>query len=638
VAAGTYAEDLVITKPLTLAGAGQGSTTVYPATSGPICSPGSICPGGTNVVLVQASNVLLRDLTIDGDNPALVSGVSVGGADLDARNGIITNHPLGTFNNLEVHHVTVRNIYLRGVYASSGGSFNLHDNVVENVQGEAASIAMFNFGGSGVFAGNTVSGANDAISSNWSTGVQFLNNTITNSASGIHTDNGGTSGSADLIEGNAVSDCTPGGYGIWVFVPYLAHTVNANTVTNCAVGLSAWGQGAAVTPSFTNNTVTGNYEAGGAGAYITTDLIGFGYTDVSVAFSGNIITGNETGVYLTADEQSWNPEPYTAQAITAVFGQNNLAGNTTGVDKGTSGTINADFEHNWWGDASGPSGAGPGTGVSVTTGVDFEPWLCDGTDTSGAPGFQPAASSCGAGPIATDVAANPNPAAVGVASTLTANIDDTTTGGSVITSAEYQVNGGAWQPMAPSDGMFDSVSEDVTVTLSGSPLPDVFTLCVRGTDASGAVGTSACTLLAVYDPSAGFVTGGGWIDSPAGAYAPDPTLTGRANFGFVAKYKKGANVPDGNTEFAFQAGGLNFRSSSYDWLVVNQNATNAQFKGTGTINGTGSYKFMLWATDANPDTFRMKIWSESNGSETIVYDNGTGQALGGGSIIVHKPK
>src|SRR5207248_3436906 len=32
----------------------------------------------------------------------------------------------------------------------------------------------------------------------------------------------------------------------------------------------------------------------------------------------------------------------------------------------------------------------------------------------------------------------------------------------------------------------------------------------------------------VYDPSAGFVTGGGWIASPAGAYAADPTLTGKA--------------------------------------------------------------------------------------------------------------
>jgi hypothetical protein len=75
---------------------------------------------------------------------------------------------------------------------------------------------------------------------------------------------------------------------------------------------------------------------------------------------------------------------------------------------------------------------------------------------------------------------------------------------------------------------------------------------------------------------------------------------------------------------------------SYEWLMVNQGSTNAQFKGSGTINGEGSYKFMLWAKDGNPDTFRIKIWYEVDGVEVVVYDNGTDQMLGGGSIVVHK--
>src|SRR5919106_2593428 len=33
--------------------------------------------------------------------------------------------------------------------------------------------------------------------------------------------------------------------------------------------------------------------------------------------------------------------------------------------------------------------------------------------------------------------------------------------------------------------------------------------------------------------------GGGWINSPARAYRADPTMMGRANFGFASKYKKG---------------------------------------------------------------------------------------------------
>jgi len=119
-----------------------------------------------------------------------------------------------------------------------------------------------------------------------------------------------------------------------------------------------------------------------------------------------------------------------------------------------------------------------------------------------------------------------------------------------------------------------------------------------------------------------------------GAYLADPTLGGKATFGFVSKYKKGASIPDGNTEFQFKTGNLNFSSTSYEWLVVNQAGANAQFKGYGTIDGAGNYGFMLWAGDGAPDTFRIKIWDAV--TEIVVYDNGTNQAIGGGSIVVHK--
>jgi len=141
----------------------------------------------------------------------------------------------------------------------------------------------------------------------------------------------------------------------------------------------------------------------------------------------------------------------------------------------------------------------------------------------------------------------------------------------------------------------------------------------------------------VYDPEGGFVTGGGWIDSPVGACVSDPTLAGRANFGFVSKYVKGASVPTGNTEFQFQTGNLNFHSASYEWLGGNQNDSNAQFKGRGTINGEGVFKFMLWAGDGTPDTFRIRIWQEDEiaGVEADIYDNGLNQPIRGGSILIH---
>ncbi len=69
------------------------------------------------------------------------------------------------------------------------------------------------------------------------------------------------------------------------------------------------------------------------------------------------------------------------------------------------------------------------------------------------------------------------------------------------------------------------------------------------------------------------------------------------------------------------------------------------FKGIGEINGQGSYDFMLWAVDGDPDELRIRIWLEnSNGAEnaeTVIYDNdvdgdGFGQAIDGGSIVIHK--
>ncbi len=75
----------------------------------------------------------------------------------------------------------------------------------------------------------------------------------------------------------------------------------------------------------------------------------------------------------------------------------------------------------------------------------------------------------------------------------------------------------------------------------------------------------------------------------------------------------------------------------------------AQYKGTGTINENGNYRFMLTAIDGEinggggTDKFRIKIWDKVSGN--IVYDNQLGGSsdgdnpttvIGGGSIIIHK--
>jgi hypothetical protein len=154
-------------------------------------------------------------------------------------------------------------------------------------------------------------------------------------------------------------------------------------------------------------------------------------------------------------------------------------------------------------------------------------------------------------------------------------------------------------------------------------------------------------LVVVYDPAAGHVAGHGWIDSPVGAYRANPTLADRAKFGFESRYERGASKPAGKSEFRFKAADLDFTTTDYQWLVVS--GARAQYTGTGTINGGGTYGFLLTAIDGQisggggTDKFRIKIWDKNNG-DAVVYDNQLGAdegadpttVIGGGNIQIKK--
>jgi len=145
------------------------------------------------------------------------------------------------------------------------------------------------------------------------------------------------------------------------------------------------------------------------------------------------------------------------------------------------------------------------------------------------------------------------------------------------------------------------------------------------------------------------VTGGGWIDSPASACpAFCRGAAGRAQVSFTSRYEKGARIPTGDTSFQFQAGNLRFKSSSYQWLVVNGNGAVAQYEGSGSVNGVSGYGFRLTVYDAaltgvGSDGIRMKITD----SGRAVYDNKAGssddnarantQRISGGNIVIHLP-
>lgn len=136
-----------------------------------------------------------------------------------------------------------------------------------------------------------------------------------------------------------------------------------------------------------------------------------------------------------------------------------------------------------------------------------------------------------------------------------------------------------------------------TATTTGGGVGGTLTACVTLTnvpvnvyDVGISVGGNYYTgsgsdVLAVYDPSLGFVTGGGTISHNG--------VT--ANFGFNVRYRKNG-VPEG--EFLYNECGANnvkLKSTSMQSLSIVGNT--AVFISKGTLNGIGNHKFRVTVVD-----------------------------------------
>lgn len=274
--------------------------------------------------------------------------------------------------------------------------------------------------------------------------------------------------------------------------------------------------------------------------------------------------------------------------------------------------------------------------VDVTTSVDVVNDIICGTVTSLSPFL---AAEPNMSPVVQSIALPSNPVPVGTTVSVTATFTDANTGDVHTASID-------WKAAVTAGAVTEGTNAGTVAGQMTFAQPGVYSVKVTVSDGL-ASGTRSSDLdipayIVVYDPAAGFVTGGGWIHSPQGAYAPDFSASGEASFGFSARYKQGGSVPDGNTEFHFRAGNLVFRSTSYDWLVVG--GSKARFRGQGTVNGAGRYSFVLTAVDdpGGTDQFRIKIWNRVTG--VVLYDNRMGEAddsdmataIGGGSIVIHR--
>jgi hypothetical protein len=192
---------------------------------------------------------------------------------------------------------------------------------------------------------------------------------------------------------------------------------------------------------------------------------------------------------------------------------------------------------------------------------------------------------------------------------------------------------------APTAG---TVSGDSVSGTHAYAIPGMYSPSVAVTDNDGGTGSRAVpdtAYIVIYDPDGGSSTGGGWFDSPAGAYKDQSSLTGKAHFSFASRYKTGETVPDSSVQFSLKQAKIDFKSTLVEWLVVA--GSKATYTGVGTMNGVGGYGFLLSAIDdpSSADKIRMKIWDASG----VIYDSQTGAAdaadpsveIGGGSIVIH---
>lgn len=240
----------------------------------------------------------------------------------------------------------------------------------------------------------------------------IIGNTITNNtadqAGGISCFSSSSAGT--IIMGNTIADNTAGsaGYGGGIFCWEASPTITDNTIFS-NVALSGGGiycsNGAS--PMIEDNVITDNSAAGSGGGVCL-------YTDCNVTLVHNIITQNSAtydeggGIYIRNSSPTikhCNISENTGTGITCressadidscTISWNSYSGVYRTSEAGPFPAVNwcnlnnsypygvynanasdtIDAQNNWWGDASGPGGVGPGTGGWVNAAVDYEPWL-----------------------------------------------------------------------------------------------------------------------------------------------------------------------------------------------------------------------------------------------------------------------
>ncbi|MFZ0034671.1 MAG: right-handed parallel beta-helix repeat-containing protein [Sedimentisphaerales bacterium] len=362
VAAGTYVEQVEITKQVTITGAGQGSTIIQ----SPNTLPLYFTTTAKNYPIVYLHNVcdgIIKDLTVDGAGKGNANyhfqGIGLFNAGATIQNVAIINvqdtpfsgaqhgvalyayNTSGTDCNVVVLNCNISSFQKNAIAIAGANAVGRIEDCNVTGAGDTTVTAQngiqLGSGARGTIKGNTVSGIRYKGPGGWS-------------ASGIL--GYGSGGSESIsIEDNTVSK-SQGAIQVYYFNGGV-NVIN-NTVTDSNFSfLYAFDKGNVIGNDFSNSSEQGLYLADvtnitGKGNLLNGCTIGLvidGACD-NVTFSSSQFRNNSEGGVLVSAYEGVHPKNVSINNCN--FGGNSLIG----VENYSNNVVDA--THNWWGNASGP--------------------------------------------------------------------------------------------------------------------------------------------------------------------------------------------------------------------------------------------------------------------------------------------